>query len=55
MDVGLLRAVSASRARRFRAAHDPLGCQRIKRQAESVRAMQRVRPQGRDATASRMG
>jgi len=55
MGMGLLRAVPASRTRRVRAAHDPLGLRRIKRQAETVRAMFRVRPQGRDATTSRMG
>jgi hypothetical protein len=37
MDMGLLRQVLASRSRRFRAAHDPMGCERIKRQAETVR------------------
>lgn len=55
MDVGLLRAVIASLARRIRAPHDPLGEERIKRHAQTLRAMHSVRPQGRDATASRMG
>jgi hypothetical protein len=55
MDLGLLRAVSVSLAPRFRATHDPLGYDRIKRQAERLRAMQRVRVQGRDAATSGMG
>lgn len=33
MGMGLLRKVHASRARRVRAAHDPLGRRRIKRHA----------------------
>ncbi len=37
MDLGLLRAVPASLARRLRPAHDPVGRWRIKRQAEAVR------------------
>jgi hypothetical protein len=36
MDLGLLRAMLASRARRVRAANDPVGRRRIKRQAETV-------------------
>ena len=35
--------------------NDPLGCQRIKRQVAALRTVHGVRPQGRDATASRMG
>ena len=53
--MGLLRKVLASRARRVCAPYDPMGRPRIKRQAQAVRAMHRVRPQGRDTTASRMG
>jgi hypothetical protein len=55
MDVGLLRQVLASRARSVRAAHDPMGRRRIKRQAEALRQVHRVRAQGCDAATSRMG
>ena len=38
--------VLASRARRFRAAHDPLGRRRIKRQAEALRHVHRCGHKG---------
>ncbi|MGB7173682.1 MAG: hypothetical protein WBD23_09030 [Candidatus Acidiferrales bacterium] len=44
MDVGLLRTMLASLARRVRAAHDPVGQQRIQRQAEALRQMHGLRP-----------
>jgi len=53
--IGLVRTMPAPCPYGLRAVHDPLGRRRIKRQAETVRAVHRVRPQGRNATASRMG
>jgi hypothetical protein len=55
MAMASLREVSALRAAGVRRAGDPLGPERIERQATGVRAVHRVRPQGRDYSASGMG